>query len=419
MWPVVIRELQAEARHPFTYWMRMLGAGALLLAALFVGLESGLSINEGGALFARLHLLLFCSIWMLVPLVTADCISRERREGTLGLLFLTPLTARAIVVAKTLAHGLRALTLCMAVLPVLTLPFLMGGVSWQEAAFSATTNFSSFCWAVAAGVLASSWTKAWLRSLACAIALACVMGACFACANTTFSMLTYMTYSGGFGWRTVYYWPQFFYAAFFWATDMDQIWKQILQGLPQAQAALVGSALGGGLLSFGGLVLVLQIASVSVRRHWREEPPSAQRVWLERTFCTPILGRAFFRRWMQRKLNHNPIGWLEQRTWRARLVTWSWLAIMISLLSVGVGEVSPGWSGRGFARMEGFLAWLLAGSVAMTAAGSFRRERETGVLELLLVSPLRVSNIISGRLRGIWGQFVPAIGLLLISWLYL
>src|SRR5205807_802010 len=100
MWPVIVRELQAEARRPFTYWMRVLGAGLLLSAAAYF--FSGPSPRGGGVLFARLHAILLCSIWVLVPLVMADCISRERREGTLGLLLLTPLTARNIVVAKSL-----------------------------------------------------------------------------------------------------------------------------------------------------------------------------------------------------------------------------------------------------------------------------------------------------------------------------
>jgi ABC-type transport system involved in cytochrome c biogenesis permease component len=56
--------------------------------------------------------------------------------------------------------------------------------------------------------------------------------------------------------------------------------------------------------------------------------------------------------------------------------------------------------------------------MAMSAAGSFRRERETGVLELLLVSPLGESQIISGRLGGLWSQFAPAAGLLLTVWAY-
>lgn len=64
------------------------------------------------------------------------------------------------------------------------------------------------------------------------------------------------------------------------------------------------------------------------------------------------------------------------------------------------------------------MALLLAGSMAASAAGSFRRERETGVLELLLVSPLTTGQIIGGRLRGLWGQFVPSIVMLFGIWLY-
>jgi len=52
--------------------------------------------------------------------------------------------------------------------------------------------------------------------------------------------------------------------------------------------------------------------------------------------------------------------------------------------------------------MHATLAWLVAGSMAASAAGSFRRERESGMLELLLVSPVGEQRIISGRLRGLW-----------------
>ena len=105
------------------------------------------------------------AIWVLVPMLTADCISRERREGTLGLLFLTPLKGTDVVVAKGLAHGLRAMTLGLAVLPVLTIPFLLGGVSWAEAVMSVMLNANAMCWALAAGLLASAWSKAWLRAM--------------------------------------------------------------------------------------------------------------------------------------------------------------------------------------------------------------------------------------------------------------
>src|SRR5437667_3567290 len=152
--PVINREMRASARHSFTYYLRTLGAAALLLTSLFFGLNHGFEPNLGGRLFAALHLTLFIAIWILVPLLTADCLSRERREGTLGLLFLTRLQASDIVVAKGLAHGLRAMTLWLAVLPVATIPFLLGGLSWSEAILSVMINLSAMCWALAAGLLA-------------------------------------------------------------------------------------------------------------------------------------------------------------------------------------------------------------------------------------------------------------------------
>src|SRR5262245_10214992 len=113
--PVIVRELRAEARHSFTYWLRVLGATALLFVSVSFVLLNGFEISQGGELFTLQHITLFWAIWILVPLISADCISREKREGTLGLLFLTPLKATDVVVAKVLAHGLRAATLCLAV----------------------------------------------------------------------------------------------------------------------------------------------------------------------------------------------------------------------------------------------------------------------------------------------------------------
>jgi ABC-type transport system involved in multi-copper enzyme maturation permease subunit len=71
-----------------------------------------------------------------------------------------------------------------------------------------------------------------------------------------------------------------------------------------------------------------------------------------------------------------------------------------------------------FHLMQYFLGWVLVGSMAVGAAGSFRRERESGMLELLLVAPLREWQILGGRVRGLWAQFLPAIILLLCLWLY-
>src|SRR5262245_34253636 len=153
--PVMERELRTCARQPFTYTLRAIGMVALLLQCLIFGSQHGFGPTLGSKLFSSLHYTLFGAIWILVPFLTADCISRERREGTLGLLVLTQLKATDIVTAKSLAQGLRALTLWLAVVPVLTIPFILGGVSWMQALLSVAISFSSICWALAAGLIAS------------------------------------------------------------------------------------------------------------------------------------------------------------------------------------------------------------------------------------------------------------------------
>ena len=83
VWPVIVRELRQQSRQKGTFTMRCLGAG---LATLVAGLLAPALLrdpNLGGLLFSGLHNVLFYSIWILVPLSAADCISRERRDGTL------------------------------------------------------------------------------------------------------------------------------------------------------------------------------------------------------------------------------------------------------------------------------------------------------------------------------------------------
>jgi hypothetical protein len=84
--PIVQRELRVAARSRFMYWLRTAGALAALyaVAKVMISQSSNNPAHLGGQLFATLNLFLFASIWLLVPLMTADCISREKREGTLG-----------------------------------------------------------------------------------------------------------------------------------------------------------------------------------------------------------------------------------------------------------------------------------------------------------------------------------------------
>ena len=410
--PIIERELRASARHAFTYYLRAAGVTVALVVSLWFGLMHGFGSTMGGRLFRSLHSTLFCAIWVLVPIMTADCISRERREGTLGLLFMTPLTGADVVIAKGFAHGLRALSLLLAVLPVLTIPFLIGGVSGVEAIMSALIDLGAMCWALSAGLLASASSRVRMRALITAAL----------CAIFFFFLVELLV-----GWRLSLavsvapsvMWPSESSLAFLLGLGFETsaMGAGVVPGFAKviSTAQMLRAMVEVSGLSFFALVLVLLIAGRKTRLAWQDESPSAWKLWLNKVFCTPVIWLSLLKRWMRHKIERNPIGWLEQRTWSGRLVTWGWLAVIIALYSAILGDRN---FFNSYRAMQLWLAWLMCGSLAMSAAGSFRRERESGVLELLLVSPLHEEQIILGRLAGLWGQFLPSFALLLSVWTY-
>jgi ABC-type transport system involved in multi-copper enzyme maturation permease subunit len=409
--PIITREMRAAARQPFTYYVRMGGAGVALVISILYGLDGHLEAGMGGPWFSMLHLALNLCIWLLVPLLCADCISRERREGTLGLLFLTGLKGGEIVAAKGAAHGLRALALWLGVLPLMTIPVLLGGVGINQVVLSVMGDFCTLCWALSAGLLASAASKTWIGASLSSIALSLfflevLLVACGLVIGVGIS-------PGAWDARLLVELPAAVALQFGFVPASRVFAFRTLSGMTSWR--LLADMGAVCILSLLALVLVVAFAGRRARRVWQDRPPSPRQMWLRRTFLTPVVWKDFFRRWLSRRLERNPIGWLEQRTWNGRMVTWGWFAVVVSLFSVILTD-------RNFFRdFEGWLdclGWTLAGSLAFTTAGSFRREREAGVMELLLVSPLQEKTIILGRLRGIWGQFLPSMGLMLGLWLY-
>jgi hypothetical protein len=277
-----------------------------------------------------------------------------------------------------------------------------------------TVNANAMCWALSAGLLASAWNKAWPRALLWAGILAAAFCLILAAGVDWFLLQALKAITERRPGQFEMNWDNVLESGFLLA-------NALMDWPGWAPVSTLGWPLGKTTIcSLVALVAAVLAAGAKTRRSWQEEPPSRQQVWLRQTFCTPVLWLSFFRWWMRRKLERNPIGWLEQRTWSGRLVTWGWFAVLISIYSaVLTNRQWVYYYSQEGDHLQEMMAWLLAGSMALSAAASFRRERETGLLELLLVSPLSERRIILGRLRGLWGQFLPAFGLLLAVWAYL
>jgi ABC-type transport system involved in multi-copper enzyme maturation permease subunit len=414
--PVIVRELRAEARNPATFYQRTFAAVVLLAVLAFLALTRGLAPDAGEGLFVNLHVGLHLAIWILVPVMAADCISRERRENTLGLLFLTPLGALDIVVAKSFVHAFRAVLLWLAVLPVLAVPLLMGGVNGTMILCSVLLNAAALCWALAAGLLASAFCRSRMQALSVAAGLGMIFFLSSPLA-TGLSLLSAVEAGGRMtGTQLLMLGMEMTFRLDSWLIGNRMFTSLAVAGPTSADAVRLWSCTPPAALAVLSLLGAMLIAGRAIRLNWQEKPPSPRYLWFLRYFCEPLVWRAFFKRWIRRKLEKNPLGWLEQRSWVGRTAVGAWVAVVASFYIAIFGDI--GLYRRVMTEMQ-FIAGLgLALAMAVVAAGSFRRERELGVMELLLITPQTVGEIALGRLKGIWEQFAPAIGLLLGIWLW-
>src|SRR6266581_7627107 len=133
--PIVERELRAAARRKSTYrirsWTALLAIVVSFFSLIFLWLTRGRG-GLGNPLFTYLTSYAFGLCLLAGIFLTADCLSEEKREGTMGLLFLTDLHGYDVVLGKLAATSVLSFFAVLAILPVLGLPLLMGGVTLGE-----------------------------------------------------------------------------------------------------------------------------------------------------------------------------------------------------------------------------------------------------------------------------------------------
>src|SRR5438128_11632909 len=159
--PIVERELRAASRRRGTYWNRALAAlSAILVFAGTVWFEGRVAPKElGKDVFYVLSGLFLLSSLAAGIRYTADCLSEEKREGTLGLLFLTDLRGYDVVLGKLAATSLNCIYALLAMFPVLAIPLLLGGVSVEELWRMALVLGNALFFSLAAGIFISTMSK--------------------------------------------------------------------------------------------------------------------------------------------------------------------------------------------------------------------------------------------------------------------
>ncbi len=384
---IVERELRVRARHRGTYTVRLFAAtGAfLIVAVLLLGhLAFGVGAGFGTTVFVTLAGLTFGFCLIEGARGTADSLSREKREGTLGLLFLTDLHGYEVVIGKLVASSINSVYGLLAILPALAIPLVLGGVTmgefWRQVLALLNTLFLSLTVGLLVSTLSRDERETWVRTSLLVVVFAAVP-------------------------PILELWPG-------WLSEGLAVispFTAFLRSFDRAYAADDGRYWDSIRVVQGFSWFALVAASVLLPRVWQERParsPGGMRV------LSPS-AQAAARRRRTRCLAINPALWLAARGDGPPLGLW--------LFTVAAGGVGlGGWLLAGTTRGVGvtlvmvFLIVHMALSVwvATEACHLGGAGRETGALELLLVTPLTTRQMVDGHLLALRRMFSGPVGVL-------
>ncbi|MGC3960752.1 MAG: ABC transporter permease [Verrucomicrobiota bacterium] len=398
--PVAERELRVAARRRGTYWLRCVMPLALLVIAAWIFFALGRQSQRevGMAIFYMLTggLTLYALTAGLRS--TTDCLSEEKREGTLGLLFLTDLRGYDVVAGKLLANSLTGFYAVLAVLPILGIPLLMGGVTGAEFGRLALALINTLFFSLSAGMLASALCSNARVAVGTALALILLVTA----GSPALGLLEWKLrqWQGG---------PEL---AFFVPSPVFTYIAGIDGNFTRALGKLFFWSLGTvHLLSWAFLLL----ASGIVRHQWQDKPatPRGQQ-W--RGWRREILegGETLRQQFRRHCLDRNAFYWLATRP-RSR-AWWNWLPLILAGLGWiwGYAKLRNDWLHPG---VYGFTAFFLAliykAMVGSEAGRRLLEDRKIGSLELLLSTPLSVRDILRGQQLALLRQFGPPVAVML------
>lgn len=406
IFPIVDRELRVLSRKNSLYWSRLLFAGVAIVGSLFLFfLMRRLPPSEvSRPLFGFLAVLTFLYCWTSGVWITSDCLSGEKRNNTLGLLFLTDLKGYDVVLGKMAAISLHSVYGVAAMFPVLAIPLLLGGVGFAEFCRLMLALFLTLLLSLSVGVGVSSMSRsAVISALAVFFAMLCFNGG-----GPALALFLDVSTKGHFpdSISKLLLVPSLAVASF-WA--MEWSYNQF------AQEYWMSVGFNASLIA-GMLVL----ACFVVQRAWREG--------------NSVFGRLRQRKWRgwregRRRLfrrsavgDQNPIFWLQYRP--SGHPAWVMLVFVLGGLYWIWGSLQ---FGQSFAedRYVIFSALIIMQLIlkcwaGVEAARRFGEERRSGALELLLCTPLSVREILRGQMQSLRRQFFwPAFVLLLLWFLFL
>ncbi len=395
------------SRRGGTYWLRFFVVGALIAIATWAFLVTGRLQPQkvGKILFYTLTGGVMFYSWLAGLRFTADCLSEEKREGTLGLLFLTDLRGYDVVVGKLLANSLAVFYCVLAVLPVLAIPLLMGGVEVAEFARLVIAIVNTLFFSLCAGMLASAACSSVRASVSWTLMLLLLVSAGAPVLGMGEWWLRHWQGSYRFGFLIPS--PVFNYFA-----GVDDFYKRGMS------TGYIASLVSVHLIAW----LFLVLASLIVRRTWQDKPATAEGMQRRGAVQNILEGDAAARNeFRTRLLNKNPFYWLATKPRQRAAWTWTPLVIAAIAWMWGLWKIGADWLNPGmYATTAIILGVIFRGMISAEASRRILEDRKIGAMELLLSTPLTVKEIVRGQRLALQRQFqFPIIVFLIVGFVLL
>ncbi|HEX5221756.1 MAG TPA: ABC transporter permease [Verrucomicrobiae bacterium] len=388
-WPLIERELRTAWRkrrlHRTLLWGTAACAGVTALFLLF---------SEGGRIWGRsLNLLLFLAglfIISRVPSYTVGIFTEDRRNQTLGLLFLCGINSTALFVSKTLGSALVSFNRLLLLYPFLAVSFLSGGLSVEQFVGTAVSLPVLLFFVISVCTLASVLCQEESTAMFVASAVGAVL--CL----TTPLIYVLSRLSGG----TTAFVQQLL--ALSPARPAYLAFKQVPAGTAGEfwQATAIS-------IFWSGLMFV--IAGFVLSRAWQDKPEVILQGSRRARLRDLLHGDAAWRRnRFERWEAINPFVWLAMRDrW---LVTLAWIVIgtVLTVWLVACLLWPKTWLSPSSMFLTAlFLNYSFNWLSVFAAAKTIGENRRSGGLELLLTTPLNHLDIVRGQLVALREQFRP------------
>lgn len=414
--PIVDRELRLASRRRSTYRLR---AGAALIAgAITVTLALGRHQSPaqvGSHIFSLLSGLALAFALFAGVRCTADSLSEERREGTLGLLFLTDLRGYDIVLGKLVVTSLDAAYSLVAILPVLAVPLLLGAVTGSEFFRMNLLLLNAIVLSLVCGLVVSTFGRheraVLLTTLLALLGITLGLPAAWSVATKV------MAFAAQLDLRLIS-------PAATWLLNSDLAHYLLLPSPAYAFRMVTDKAIRtAGHEYWSSMFTIMGLWSSGIalssfflprvfqeKGRWQEKANSnGQPAW---RYGDPASRRQLAIQLLKR----NPFHWLLSRDRLPRI--WSWtLSISLLLFAVIAPALLQSRQTEAVVVFGSFAAHaLLKLMVATDAARRLNEDKGAGALELLLSTPLPVSTILQSQAAHTRALFTaPAVCLVVLN----